>query len=142
MLGDVVENAVVHERARWDTIPESARRARLPRTVEVEEELDRIRYEARVLETIRRQVVERPGGESTVVVVGPSRIVAELVRGTARRVVEDLGELLQAEPRDDAAARAELVRSAAAAWAWVETYVGCQAVEWFSLEPDADTQDA
>jgi hypothetical protein len=142
VLRDVVEDALVHERQQWESIPESVRRERLPRAVEAEEELDRLRYEARVLEMIRGQVVEQLGGKSTAVVVGPSRIVAELVRGTTRRVVEDLGELLQVEPRDDAAARAELVRTAVAARSWVETYVGCQAVEWLSFEPDADPQDA
>ena len=137
-LRDVVEDALAHERARWEAVPESARRARLPEAVRAEDELDRIRYEARVLEMVRDQVVGRPDGEAPVAVFGPARIMAELVRGTVRHVAATLGELLQTEPKADAGARAELVGTAAAAMAWTETYVECQAVEWFSFDPAAD----
>ena len=137
-LRDVVEDALEHERARWEAVSGASRRARLPGAVEVEDELDRIRYEARVLEMIRDQVVGRPNGEGPVAVFGPARIMAELVRGTVRHVAATLGELLQAEPRSDAGARAELVRTAAVAGVWTETYVACQAVEWFSFDPAAD----
>ena len=137
-LRDVVEDALTHQRARWEAVPKPVRRARLPEAVEVEDELDRLRYEARVLQMIRDQVAGRPDDEAPVVVCGPARIMAELVRGTARHVAATLGELLQTEPKSDADARAELVRAAAVAGLWTETYVACQAVEWFSFDPAAD----
>lgn len=137
-LRDVVDDAQAHQRARWEAVTETVRRARLPEAVEVEDELDRLRYEARVLEMVRDQLVRRPDREAPVAVFGPARIMAELVRGTARHVAATLGALLQTEPKADADARAELVRTAAVAGVWTETYVACEAVEWFSFDPDAD----
>src|SRR5687768_9354100 len=64
VLRDVVEEALAHEHGRRKAVPGAAPRARLPEADEVEDELDRLRYEARMLRMIRDQLVGRPSGEA------------------------------------------------------------------------------
>jgi hypothetical protein len=71
-----------------------------------------------------------------VTIYGPSRVIAEIVRETTRSVAEHLVELLEHRPGSDTAARASLARVAAAARAWTERYVECEALEWFAFDID------
>jgi hypothetical protein len=131
----VCEAVVAREEAHWEAIPEFQRESRPSRVIEAARDLDASRFDLQALDVIRTQV--RDGERQPVTtIVGPSRIVAELVRETTRRVAETLNELLEQGPRGDAEAGARLVRVAAAAKAWVETYVECEAVVWSKFEID------
>ena len=63
-----------------------------------------------------------------------------MVRGAMRHAVEALSELVLATSRDDAGGRDRLTRAAAAAIAWVRTYVEAQAVEDFSFDTERDLE--
>jgi hypothetical protein len=96
-----------------------------------EAELDRLRYERRVLDLIGRQL-DRSNGPT--VICGPARLMGEIITGATRlaaaEVVEHLGEKTRA---------GEALRDAAGlAAAWVETYAAAQAVEAYSFDPAFD----
>ncbi len=132
----VYAGEVARDEARWEAIPEWQRVSRPPRVVEVAKDLDASRFDLRALDVIRTQL-EPAGDEPSIkTIVGPSRIVAELVRETAQRLAITLNELLEERPRGDADARERLLQTAVAATAWVETYVECEAVEWFRFAID------
>jgi hypothetical protein len=138
VLRDVYEDTVVHDRARWEEISEFAREARLPRVIEAEKDLDVSEFELRALDMIRGQLADAGGDETgPVAIYGPARIVAELVRETTRQVAATLRELLEEGPLGDAEARERVLEAAAAAKAWTERYVECEAVEWFTFDPEA-----
>ena len=133
----VCESAVVRDEARWEESPAFQKEIRPASVVEVAKDLDASRFDLRALDVIRRQLRGGDGGEPSVTtIIGPSRIVAELVRETARRVAVSLNDLLEKPPRGDVDAQANLERAAVAAKAWVETYVECEAVVWSRFEID------
>jgi hypothetical protein len=137
VLRGVCESAVVGDEARWEAIPEFQKELRPASVVEVAKDLDASRFDLRALDIIRSQLGGGDGEDPrATTIIGPSRIIAELVRETTRRVVMSLDELLEEPPRGDADARARLVRVVAAAKAWVETYVECEAVVWSRFEID------
>lgn len=138
VLRYVYEDTVVRDRARWEQISEFARAARLPHVTEVEKDLEASEFELRALDVIRGQLADAGDDETAAVVIyGPSRIIAELVRETTRQVAATLNELLEDGPRSDGDAQARLLRTAAAAKACTERYVECEAVEWFRFDLDA-----
>ena len=133
----ICEGEVARDEARWEAIPEWRREIRSAHVVELAKDLDASRFDLRALDVIRSQLGADGDDPSNKAIVGPSRIVSELVRDTARRVAMTLNELLDEPPRADADARERLLRAGLAAGAWVEAYVECEAVEWirFAIDP-------
>ena len=132
----VCADEVARDEVRWEAMPEWQRVSRPPRVVEAGKDLDASRFNLRALDVIGSQL--RPDGDDLAIktIIGPSRIVSELVRETAQRVVLALNERLEERPRGDAAARERLLQTAVAASAWVETFVDCEAIEWFRFAID------
>jgi hypothetical protein len=92
-------------------------------------------YELQLLRMMRAQL---PGSqEEPVSFVGPSAMVLDVVLSTLRSVVDRLAELAGERVCDERAG-ARLGEAAAAAQAWVETFLDCQAVAAFSFDPDVD----
>jgi hypothetical protein len=88
VLRYVYEDTVVHDRARWEEIPEFAREARLPRVIEVEKDLEASEFDLRALDSIRRQLAGADGDET-----GPDlRAVADRRRAGARNHAPGGGE--------------------------------------------------
>jgi hypothetical protein len=93
-------------------------------------------YELQVLAMIREQV---PAGGSAepIAVVGPMGTMTSIVSGAVRSVTGELSERVdEEEPRGDARAQATLRQLAAAAHAWTETYLECQAVEHYAFDTE------
>jgi hypothetical protein len=87
-------------------------------------------YELRLLRMMRAQLDAR-----TTVFVGPTGMVDEAVRGTMRNVVGALAELVH----DREVADGERLRAtAAAADAWVRTFVDVRAVLAYNFDPEAE----
>ena len=89
-------------------------------------------YDLRLLRLMRAQVAV--GQPEPILFVGPSAMVAEIVRGTMRNVAEALGELAAARLSYEEGAEAQLRTTAAAAHAWVETFLACREVEAFTFD--------
>jgi hypothetical protein len=136
-LRDVFERELAWEIGALEAISPQDRRWETPQTVRAQADVDARTYQLHALAVIRRQLADSPRGEP-VRVFGPSRLISELVGGATQNVVGVLGDLLDGAPRDDTAALEKLVDAAEAARAWVETWVACQRVEWFSFDPDFD----
>ncbi|MGH2944723.1 MAG: hypothetical protein ACRDPC_00315 [Solirubrobacteraceae bacterium] len=94
-------------------------------------------YELRLVVMMRAQLPAHDHEEG-VVFVGPADLLRELVSGTLRRVVDALGDCVDAQRLTDAESRERLVVTAEAAEAWARTFVECQKVETFHFDPDAD----
>jgi hypothetical protein len=101
------------------------------------EELSRLLYESDVLAMIGRELIGGARSE-TMVVVGPARIISELVGGAARDAGERLvNQLGQGSRRDGASAEA-LVAAADLAAVWARTLVAVESVEGYSFDPTFD----
>jgi hypothetical protein len=88
-------------------------------------------YELRLLRMMRAQLAD----ETATVFVGPTGMVDEAVRGAMRNVVGALAELVH----DREVADGERLRAtAAAADAWVRTFVDLRAVVAFNFDPEAE----
>jgi hypothetical protein len=88
-------------------------------------------YELRLLRLMRSQLVD----DRSTVFVGPTGMVDEAVRGAMRNVVGALSELVH----DREVADADRLReTAAAASAWVRTFVDVRAVVAFNFDPEAE----
>jgi hypothetical protein len=94
-------------------------------------------YALRVVAAIQSQV---PAGvtEEPFEIVGPATMVSNLIEGAVRNAADRLGESLRSPSRPNAQTRGRLRELAVAVCAWVETYVDCQAVEWYSFDPNWD----
>ena len=113
-----LEDELEHLRARYDELPEAARKERRPAAREAERELDRRAYQLQVLAMIAEQVpvsseaaaaaVARPWSEPAdratpaagrteepVAVAGPAALMTVLISGATRRAAEALGEALR-----------------------------------------------
>ena len=101
------------------------------------DDFDRLRYEREALDMIGRQLAARLDGER-LIVVGPARLISELVGGAARDAGERLVEHLGRRPRADGASAEALIAAADVAAAWSRTYVALNAVEAYSFDPDFD----
>jgi hypothetical protein len=95
------------------------------------DEISAREYELRLVRWMRAQLPAR-GHDGPVVFAGPAELVRELVGGTLRHVVDELGDIV------DSSSRARLVETAAAAAAWARTVVDCCELELFSFDPSAD----
>lgn len=137
VLRDAFERKLAGEVAALEAVSAEARRRRSPVAVEAEADIDARTYQLRALARIRAQIAAGAPGEA-MSVFGPSRLMSELVGGATRDVVAVLGELLDAAPRDDLAALDKLLHAGEAARAWIDTWVACRRVEWFSFDPEFD----
>jgi hypothetical protein len=112
-----LEDELAHQRARYDELPEAARKERRADARAAERELERRTYQLQVLAMIAEQlpiggeaaacVVARPwrqpvgdGAEiqrvgGPVAVVGPAALITVLIRGATRHAAEALGEALR-----------------------------------------------
>jgi hypothetical protein len=88
-------------------------------------------YELRLLRMMRAQLVD----DRSTVFVGPTGMVDEAVRGAMRNVVGALSELVHDRDRAD---EERLRETAAAANAWVRTFVDLRAVVAFNFDPEAE----
>jgi hypothetical protein len=88
-------------------------------------------YELRLLRMMRSQLVD----ERSTVFVGPTGMVDEAVRGAMRNVVGALSELVHDRELADPD---RLRETAAAANAWVRTFVDLRAVVAFNFDPEAE----
>ena len=64
--------------------------------------------------------------------------MTSFVAGAVLTAAEDLAELVRQSPRTNSEAQIGLRKATAAAAAWVETYIECEALEWFNFDPDWD----
>jgi hypothetical protein len=88
-------------------------------------------YELRLLRMMRSQLVD----DRSTVFVGPTGMVDEAVRGAMRNVVGALAELVHDRELADPD---RLCETAAAANAWVRTFVDLRAVVAFNFDPEAE----
>ena len=73
--------------------------------------------------------------------VGTASMLSRFVAGAARSAVNDLAELALTPVRSGGEAEAKLRAALAAATAWLETYMECEALEWYTFEPPYDPAD-
>ena len=99
------------------------------------EALERARDQVRTLRIMRARL---PASDhhGRVTFVGPTALVLDLVGGTTRNVVAALSELVHGTSTGDPEWHARVRNTAAAASAWVRTFLDCEAVELFSFDPD------
>jgi hypothetical protein len=97
-------------------------------------------YALRLRTMLRRQLPTADHPES-VTLVGPASTVSDMIAAAARNAVDDLGELIRESPKTGGEAQARLRTAVAAVAAWVETYVDCEALEWFTFDPPYDPAD-
>jgi hypothetical protein len=88
-------------------------------------------YELRLLRMMRAQLAD----ERATVFVGPTGMVDEAARGAMRNVVGALAELVHERETVDPD---RLRETAAAANAWVRTFVDLRAVVAFNFDPEAE----
>ena len=72
--------------------------------------------------------------------VGPASMISQFIVGAARNAVDDLAERVRTPVRcceDEVRLRAAL----AASNAWLETYIDCEAIEWYTFDPPCDPAD-
>jgi hypothetical protein len=93
-------------------------------------------YELRLLRMMRAQLGTVRADEPTVF-VGPAGMVGEAVRGAMRNVVGALTELAHSRVADPGGGE-RLRETAAAAEAWVRTFVDLRSVVAFNFDPEAE----
>ena len=81
------------------------------------------------------------GHEEPVVVVGPASVMSELIAVVTRNAVDDVGELIREPLKPGRHDEAKLRAALGAAVAWVDTYIDCEALEWFTFDPPYDPSD-
>jgi hypothetical protein len=126
--------AVSRSSTRWDELAEHDGGPADPR---LEEDLSRSAYALRVLAKLRGQL-PTAAHDAPVWIVGPGSTMTSFVAGAALSAVEDLAELVRQSPKVNPEAQMGLRKATAAAAAWVETYIECEALEWFNFDPDWD----
>jgi hypothetical protein len=94
------------------------------------EEIAAREYELRLVRLMRAQL-PAADHDGPVVFVGPADLVRELVGGTLRHLVDELGDIVDARSSG-------LIHTAQAAAAWARTFIDCRALEAFSFDPAAD----
>lgn len=131
-----LNEAFEQARTRWDAIAESERASMR----ELEHELSKSAYALRILTMLRGQL-PTPHHPDPIMLVGPASMVSGMIAAAARNAVDDLGELIRESPKIDQEAHARLRAAVAAVAAWVETYVDCEAMEWFTFDAPYDPLD-
>jgi hypothetical protein len=101
------------------------------------EALERARDQERTLRIMRAQL---PANDhhGSVTFVGPTALVLDLVGGTMRNVVAALSELVHGRSTGDPEWHTRIRNTAAAASAWIRTFLDCEAVQLFDFDLDAD----
>jgi hypothetical protein len=124
-------------RDRWEALSSRKAGDALGQAAVAEAQLDSKAYALRVLAAIGSQV---PVGASDepFAIVGPATTVSSIIEGAARDAADRLGEFLRSPSRPNAETWGKLRELDVAAHAWVETYIACQAVEWYSFDSDCD----
>jgi hypothetical protein len=100
-------------------------------------ELNEREYELRLVRLMRSRLAI-PSDASPVTFVGPSAMVFDVVVATMRNVTATLGELAEGRAGNGHERDDHLRLAAAAALAWVDTFVACRAVTSFNFDGDAD----
>jgi hypothetical protein len=138
-LPGLVDQIEAHSAALRDEI-ERRRAALMPGDLRGAAQLDEAESELRLIELLRGELPTAEETSQSFVVIGPAGPIGAMARGAMRHAVEALAELVLATSRDDAAGRDHLARAAAAAAAWVRTYIDAQAVEDFSFDTVRDVE--
>ena len=138
-LPGLVEQIETHSAALRDEI-ERRRAAVMPRDPRGTARLDEAENELRLIELLRGELPTAREKSQPFVVIGPAGPIGAMVRGAMRHAVEALSELVLATSRQDAGGRDRLTHAAAAAAAWIRTYVEAQAVEDFSFDTERDLE--
>lgn len=125
--------AFEHARTRWDELAERDGGA----AVRLGEEISKSAYAQRVLTMVRGQLPTATH-EAPVSIVGPASMISSIVAAVAVNAVEDLAELVRQSLRTDVRAQRRLVDATTTVAAWVETYIECEALEWFNFDPAWD----
>ena len=112
----------------------------MPRDPRGTAQLDEAANELRLIELLRGELPTAGETNQPFVVIGPAGPIGAMVRGAMRHAVEALSELVLATSRRDADGRDRLTHAAAAAAAWVRTYIEAQAVEDFSFDTERDVE--
>jgi hypothetical protein len=125
-------------RTRWDDLADKESPGSLDHSME--QEVSRSAYALRVLGMLRAQLPTVDHDEP-VVVVGPASMVSHFIAGAARSAVDDLADLVRTPVRNRAQGEAKLRAALVAASAWLDTYMECEALEWFTFDPPYDPAD-
>ena len=136
-LAEPTAEAYESARGSWAALA-TRQNGDLPRqAVVAESQLESKAYALRVHAAIRSQV---PAGEldEPFAIVGPATTISTLVEGAARDAADRLGEMLRSPSRPDEDKRGALRQQGVVTLAWIETYVDCQAIEWYSFDPAWD----
>jgi hypothetical protein len=122
-------------RTRWDEVADKESPGPLGR--KHEHELSRSAYALHVLSRLRAQLPTLDH-DQPVVVVGPASMVSHFIAGAARNAVDDLAESIRPPLKAGGEAEAKLRTALAAANAWLDTYMECEALEWYTFDPPFD----
>jgi hypothetical protein len=68
-------------------------------------------------------------------------MVSHFIAGAARNAVDDLAESVRGPLQAGGEREATLRAALAAANAWLETYMECEALEWYTCDPPYDPAD-
>jgi hypothetical protein len=99
--------------------------------------LSKSAYALRVLTSMRGQL-PTASHDKPVTLLGPASTVSNVVSAAARNAVDDLAELIRDSPKTDEGNQARIRVATAAVTAWVQTYIDCEALEWFNFDPCQD----
>jgi hypothetical protein len=119
-------------RTRWDEVADKESPGELGRRDE--EELSRSAYALHVLSRLRAQLPTIDHDER-VVVVGPASMVSHFIAGAARSAVDDLADSVRSRLQAGGEKEAKLRAALAAVNAWLDTYMECEALEWYLFDP-------
>jgi hypothetical protein len=130
-----LNEAFEQARTRWDALAEQESQRPTERTLQ--HEPSRSAYALRLLSMLRAQLPAIGHGEP-VAIVGPASSISGLIAAAARNAVDELSELIREPQRSDGQSETRLRAAMAATSAWLETYIDCEALEWFTFDPPYD----
>jgi hypothetical protein len=134
LRGPLVETFEAARRG-WEQVASRNGGEPLGAAAAAESTLESAVYSLRVLSGIRSELPSATPREPFAL-VGPATMVSMLITGAARNVADTLAELLRSSTRPNSAMDGKLRELAIAAQAWVETYIDCRSIEWYSFDPD------
>jgi hypothetical protein len=126
-------------RDRWEAVSRG-KGAKPRRGIPTEEvRLSNAAYSLRVLAAIRAQIPSAHSARAFAI-IGPATTVSEIISAATRNAADDLADALRDRDASGASTdRYKVLRELTAiAQAWVETYIDCDAVEWYRFDPDWD----
>jgi hypothetical protein len=134
LRGPLVESFEVARRGWEELAPRNGRGPRGDAST-AEAELESAAYRLRVHSAIRSALPSTTPTEPFAI-VGPATMVSILIVGAARNVADTLAEFLRSSTGPNTAMHGKLRELAIAAHAWVETYIDCRSIEWYSFDRD------